>query len=89
MKPGSVIVDLAAGRGPEGRGGNCPLSVADETVVVHDVTIVGERPTLASQVAADASSLYARNVLDFLKLVFHEGRAPSRCRWTTTSSSPA
>ena len=69
MKPGSVIVDLAAGRGPEGRGGNCPLSVADETVTAHGVTIVGET-NLASMVAADASSLYARNVLDFLKLVF-------------------
>ena len=68
MKPGSVIVDLAAGRGPEGRGGNCPLSVADQTVTVHGVSIVGET-NLASMVAADASSLYARNVLDFLKLV--------------------
>ena len=69
MKPGSVIVDLAAGRGPDGRGGNCPLSVADKTVTAHGVTIVGET-NLASLVAADASSLYARNVLDFLKLVF-------------------
>ncbi len=68
MKPGSVIVDLAAGRGPDGEGGNCPLSVADETVVVHGVTIVGET-NLAARVGADASSLYARNVLDFLKLV--------------------
>ena len=69
MKPGSVIVDLAAGRGPEGRGGNCPLSVADQTVTAHGVTIVGET-NLASRVAADASALYARNVLDFLKLLF-------------------
>src|SRR5215831_18116341 len=68
MKPGSVIVDLAAGRGPDGVGGNTPLSVADRTVVQHGVTIVGET-NLAAQVGADASSLYARNVLDFLKLV--------------------
>ena len=68
MKPGSVIVDLAAGKGPDGQGGNCPLSVADQTVVVHGVTIVGET-NLAARVGADASSLYARNVLDFLKLV--------------------
>ena len=68
MKPGSVIVDLAAGRGPEGRGGNCPLSVADQTVQAHGVTIIGET-NLAALVAADASALYARNVLDFLKLV--------------------
>jgi len=68
MKPGSVIVDLAAGKGPDGKGGNCPLSVADQTVVVHGVTIVGET-NLAARVGADASALYARNVLDFLKLV--------------------
>jgi len=68
MKPGSVIVDIAAGKGPGGVGGNCPLSEADRTVVRHGVTIVGET-NLAAQVAADASSLYARNVLDFLKLI--------------------
>ena len=72
MKPGSVIVDIAAGKGPVGpdgkAGGNCPLSEADKTVVKHGVTIVGET-NLAALVAADASALYARNVLDFLKLV--------------------
>ncbi len=67
MKPGSVIVDIAAGKGPDG-GGNCPLSEADKTVVKHGVTIVGET-NLPALVAADASSLYARNVLDFLKLI--------------------
>jgi len=68
MKPGSVIVDIAAGKGPEGIGGNCPLSEADKTVVKHGVTIVGET-NLPALVAADASSLYARNVLDFMKLI--------------------
>jgi len=68
MKPGSVIVDLAAGKGANGVGGNCPLSVADKTVVQHGVTLVGET-NLPALVAADASALYARNVLDFLKLV--------------------
>ena len=67
MKPGSVIVDLAAGRGPGG-GGNCPLTETDRTVVKHGVTLVGET-YLPALVAADASALYARNVLDFLKLV--------------------
>lgn len=67
MKPGSVIVDIAAGKGPNG-GGNCPLSEADKTVVKHGVTLVGET-NLAALVAADASALYARNVLDFLKLI--------------------
>ncbi|RZL94673.1 MAG: Re/Si-specific NAD(P)(+) transhydrogenase subunit alpha [Variovorax sp.] len=68
MKPGSVIVDIAAGKGPDGIGGNCPLSEADKTVTKHGVTIVGET-NLAALVAADASALYARNVLDFLKLI--------------------
>ncbi|MCJ0765918.1 Re/Si-specific NAD(P)(+) transhydrogenase subunit alpha [Variovorax terrae] len=63
MKPGSVIVDLAA---PQ--GGNCPLTEAGQTVVKHGVTLVGET-NLPALVAADASSLYARNVLDFLKLI--------------------
>ena len=67
MKPGSVIVDIAAGKGPDG-GGNCPLSEADKTVRKHGVTIVGET-NLPALVAADASALYARNVLDFLKLI--------------------
>lgn len=68
MKPGSVIVDLAAGKGPGGVGGNCPLTVADQTVVHHGVSIIGET-NLPAMVGADASALYARNVLDFLKLV--------------------
>ena len=68
MKPGSVIVDIAAGKGADGVGGNCPLSEADKTVVKHGVTIIGET-NLAALVAADASALYARNVLDFLKLI--------------------
>jgi len=68
MKPGSVIIDIAAGKGVDGVGGNCPLTEADRTVVKHGVTIVGET-NLPALVAADASALYARNVLDFLKLV--------------------
>jgi NAD(P) transhydrogenase subunit alpha len=63
MKPGSVIVDLAVER-----GGNCPLSELGKTVIKHGVHIIGE-PDLATLVAADASALYARNVLDFMKLI--------------------
>ena len=70
MKPGSVIIDIAAGKGPNG-GGNCLLSEADKTVVKHGVTIVGET-NLPALVAADASALYARNVLDFLKLIINK-----------------
>ena len=63
MKPGSVIVDMAAPA-----GGNCPLTEAGKTVVKHGVTLVGET-NIPALVAADSSSLYARNVLDFLKLI--------------------
>jgi NAD(P) transhydrogenase subunit alpha len=71
MKAGSVIIDLAAGRGPEyeGRpGGNCPLTEADAVVTKHGVLIAGYT-NLASMVPSDASALYARNMLDFLKLI--------------------
>ncbi|HEY1089846.1 MAG TPA: Re/Si-specific NAD(P)(+) transhydrogenase subunit alpha [Burkholderiaceae bacterium] len=69
MKAGSVIVDIAAPA-----GGNCPLTEAGKTVVKHGVTLVGET-NLPALVAADASALYARNVLDFLKLVFDKDGA--------------
>ena len=70
MKPGSVIVDLAVEH-----GGNCALSELGKTVTRHGVHIVGE-PNLAALVAADASALYARNVLDFLKLVLDKEGKP-------------
>ncbi len=57
-------------KAPNG-GGNCPISEADKTVVKHGVTIVGDT-NLPALVAADASALYARNVLDFLKLIINK-----------------
>jgi NAD(P) transhydrogenase subunit alpha len=63
MKSGSVIVDLAVEQ-----GGNCPLSERDKIVVKHGVKIVG-LANLPALVAADASSLYARNLLNFLNLL--------------------
>jgi H+-translocating NAD(P) transhydrogenase subunit alpha len=71
MKPGAVIIDIAAGKGADGVGGNCPLTEAGKTVIKHGVTLVGET-NLPALVAADASALYARNVLDFLKLVINK-----------------
>ena len=67
MKPGSVVIDLAAGKGDNGSG-NCPLTQADKVVDINGVKIVGYT-NLASMVAADASALYARNLLDFMKLI--------------------
>lgn len=63
MKPGSVIVDMAVEQ-----GGNCPLSELDRVVVKHGVHIVGIA-NLPALVAADASALYARNLLNFLGLM--------------------
>jgi NAD(P) transhydrogenase subunit alpha len=63
MKPGSVIVDLAVEQ-----GGNCPLSERDRIVVKHGVKLVG-LANLPALVAADASSLYARNLLNFFNLL--------------------
>ncbi|MEO8602574.1 MAG: Re/Si-specific NAD(P)(+) transhydrogenase subunit alpha [bacterium] len=61
MKPGSVIVDLAAEA-----GGNCELTKADEVVVVNGVTIHG--PTnLPATMSVHASQLYARNVSELLR----------------------
>jgi NAD(P) transhydrogenase subunit alpha len=60
MKPGSVIVDMAAER-----GGNCEATSCGETTVVGGVTILG--PTnLPAEVATHTSQLYARNVVTFL-----------------------
>ena len=63
MKSGSVIVDMAAEQ-----GGNCPLTVRDQVVVRHGVTLIGHT-NFPALVPADASALFARNVLDFLKLI--------------------
>jgi NAD(P) transhydrogenase subunit alpha len=63
MKPGSVIVDLAAEQ-----GGNCALTEPDHVIVAHGVVIVGHS-NLPAMVAADASALYARNLLSFVTLL--------------------
>ncbi len=61
MRPGSVIVDLAVET-----GGNCALSKPGEVITVDGVTIIGYR-NLPSQIATDASALYARNIWNFLE----------------------
>ena len=77
MKPGSVIIDMAAGSGGLILGnkgaGNCPLTEANQVVVKHGVTIVGYT-NLPSLIAADASAFYARNILEFLKLLILDGK---------------
>jgi NAD(P) transhydrogenase subunit alpha len=61
MKPGSVIVDMAAEQ-----GGNCELTVPGQAVVRHGVTIVGYTD-LASRLAKQSSTLYATNLLRLLE----------------------
>ena len=68
MKPGSVIVDLAAET-----GGNCELTEPDKEVVKHGVTIIG--PTnLPSTMPTHASQMYARNVTELLKLMVKDNK---------------
>ena len=61
MKPGSVIVDLAVES-----GGNCALSAYDQVVVRHGVTIIGHA-NYPARVPVDTSTLYARNLFNFIK----------------------
>ncbi|WP_412546523.1 Re/Si-specific NAD(P)(+) transhydrogenase subunit alpha [Maricaulis sp. MIT060901] len=72
MKPGSVIVDLAAPT-----GGNCELTKADEVVDHNGVKIAGYN-NLPGRLAADASALYAKNLANLLPLLVNEdgNRAP-------------
>ncbi len=70
MKPGSVILDMAVEQ-----GGNCTRSKLGEVVETNGVKIIGY-PNLPSRIAADASALYARNLLNFLTpLVDKESKA--------------
>lgn len=66
MRPGSVVVDLAVTQ-----GGNCPLSKPDQVVDVNGVKVVGFT-NLPGRIAADASALYARNLLAILPLLTAE-----------------
>ena len=68
MRPGSVIVDLAAER-----GGNCDLTEPGKTVEKHGVKIVGA-VNLPSEVPYDASLMYSRNILNFLNLILKDGK---------------
>ena len=63
MKPGAVIVDMAVEQ-----GGNCPLTERDQIVIKHGVKLIGIT-NLPALVAADASALYARNLLNFMNLL--------------------
>jgi NAD(P) transhydrogenase subunit alpha len=67
MRPGSVIVDLAAIT-----GGNCALTKLDEIIQAHNVTIIGLKD-LSATVPLHASQLYSKNIMNYLKIFLKEG----------------
>lgn len=66
MRPGSLIIDLAAST-----GGNCELTKNSETFVHQEVTIMG-KSDFPSEMPTDASRMYGRNMLNFLKLMLQK-----------------
>ena len=75
MKPGSVIVDLAVEQ-----GGNCPLSQVGQVVEAHGVKLVGHA-NVPSRLAADATTLYAKNLLNFLTLLIDKETKGLKINW--------
>jgi proton-translocating NAD(P)+ transhydrogenase subunit alpha len=75
MKPGSVIVDLAAEQ-----GGNTPLTKADDVIETHGVTIMGHT-NLPSRLASDTSSLYSRNLYNFVALIVDKKTGALALNW--------
>jgi len=63
MKPGSVIIDLAAST-----GGNCEMTSNDKTVVYHGIKIIGNS-SFPVDMPTDASKMFGKNVINFLKLM--------------------
>ncbi|HBL76804.1 MAG: NAD(P) transhydrogenase subunit alpha [Bacteroidetes bacterium GWF2_42_66] len=66
MKPGSVVIDLAAST-----GGNCELTKNNETVVFNGVKIIGQS-NYPSQMPVDASKMFGKNMFNFLQLIISE-----------------
>jgi NAD(P) transhydrogenase subunit alpha len=67
MRPGSVIIDLAAAN-----GGNCPLTEKDQVVVKHGVSLVGHT-NYPAMVPADSSTFYAGNIKNLLEIMVDKG----------------
>jgi NAD(P) transhydrogenase subunit alpha len=75
MKPGSVIVDLAAEQ-----GGNTPLTKPDEVIQTNGITIMGYT-NLPARLASDTSSLYARNLFNFVALIVDKKTGDLALNW--------
>ena len=76
MKPGAVIVDLAAER-----GGNCELTEAGKTIETANGVKIAGPLNLAGSVAVNASSLYAKNLLAFLDIMFDKKEKKLAVNW--------
>lgn len=63
MKPGSVVIDIAAST-----GGNCEVTKNNETIIHNGVTVIGNS-FLAVEMPSDASKMFGKNVINFLKLI--------------------
>ncbi len=68
MKPGAVIVDLAASS-----GGNCAVTQDGKTIYHNGVCVIGDS-NLPSSLPRDASAMFSKNILNFLKLFFEKGQ---------------
>jgi NAD(P) transhydrogenase subunit alpha len=75
MKPGAVIVDLAVEQ-----GGNCPLAELGQVIEKHGVKIVGHA-NVPSRLAADATALYAKNLLNFVTLLIDKESKQLKVNW--------
>ena len=75
MAKGSVIVDLAVES-----GGNCPLSKVNEVVDYNGIKIIGYA-NVPGRVAKDASSLYAKNIVNFLSLMINKENKKINIDW--------
>ena len=67
MKPGAVVVDLAAST-----GGNCALTQNNKTIIHNGVTIIGDS-NLAAGMPGDASEMFSNNLVNFMKTMIKEG----------------
>ena len=75
MRPGAIIVDLAAER-----GGNCEMTKPGKVIEQHGVTIIG-RLNLPGDVPVNASSLYARNLYAFIELLIDKEKKKIAIDW--------
>mgnify|MGYP001495744056 FL=1 len=75
VKPGSIIVDLAVEQ-----GGNCPLSKVGEVVNINGVSVVGYE-NYPSRISKDSSSLYSRNLYNFVQLLVNQEEKKIKIDW--------